>query len=122
MEKNETRKFAVGSHHGKLNILPSNYQFPPMTCFQLIANWLLESVSENLPPLWNLRSKKVKHINNSMRMWNMMKCFMSKVKRVYIDKVCWKAEMKYWDYMSAIKVWDNVQNGFNIKYMADSKQ
>ena len=46
---------------------------------------------------------------------------MSKVKRVDIDKVCWKAKMKYWDYMSAINVWDNVQNDFNIKYMADNE-
>ena len=29
--------------------------------------------------------------------------------------------MKYWDYMSAINVWDNVQNDFNIKYMANNK-
>ena len=40
---------------------------------------------------------------------------MSEVKIVAIDKVCWKAKMKDWDYMSAINVWDNVQNDFNIK-------
>ena len=34
--------------------------------------------------------------------WNMMKCFMSEVKRVAIDKACWKAKMKYWYYMSEI--------------------
>ena len=28
--------------------------------------------------------------------------------------------MKDWDYMSAINVWDNVQNDFNIKYMANN--
>ena len=92
-----------------------------MTCSQLIVNWLLGSVSENVPPLCNLSSKEVKHINNSMRMWNMMKCFMPEVKRVSIDKVFWKAKMKNWDYMSAINVWDNGQNDFNIKYMANNK-
>ena len=30
--------------------------------------------------------------------------------------------MKDWDYMSAINVWDNVQNDFNIKYMANNKR
>ena len=54
-------------------------------------------------------------------MWNMMKWFMSEVKRVAFDKVWWKSKMKYWDYMSAINVWDNVQNDFNIKYMANNK-
>ena len=47
---------------------------------------------------------------------------MSEVKRVAIDKVYWKANMKYQDYMSAINIWDNVQNDFNIKYMDNNKQ
>ena len=65
-----------------------------MTCSQLTVNWLLGSVSENVLTLWTLSSKEVKHINNGMRMWNMMKCFISEVKRVPIDKVYWKARVK----------------------------
>ena len=56
-----------------------------------------------------------------MGIWNMMKCFMSEVKIVAIDKVCWKSQIKDWDYMSAINVWDHVQNDFNIKCMANKK-
>ena len=93
-----------------------------MTYAQLIVNWLLGSVSKNVPPLWTLISKEVKHINNGMILWNMMKCFMSDVKRVDIDKVCCKYKIKYWDYRSAIKIWDNVQNDFNIKYMSNTKR
>ena len=55
-------------------------------------------------------------------MWNMIKCFMSEVKRVAIDKVCWKTKMKNWDYMISINVWYNVHNDFNIKCMANNKQ
>ena len=40
---------------------------------------------------------------------------MCEIKRVEIDKVYWKTKMINWDYMSAINVWDNVQNDFNIK-------
>ena len=58
-------------------------------------NWLLGSVFENLPPLWTLISKEVNHIKNGTRMWNMMKFFMSEIKRVAIDKLFWKAKMKY---------------------------
>ena len=47
---------------------------------------------------------------------------MSEVKRVAINKVCWKSKIKYWDYMSAINVWDHFQNDFNIKYMANNKR
>ena len=46
---------------------------------------------------------------------------MSEVMRVAIDKVCWEAKMKDWDDVNAFNVWDNVQNDFNIKYMADNE-
>ena len=90
LEQTKKRKFTMGYNHGKLNVLPSNYRHPLMTCSQLIPNWLLGSVSENVPSHWTLSSKEVKHINNGMIMWNIMKCFMSEVKRLAIDKVYWK--------------------------------
>ena len=68
LEQKKKSKFMVGYNHGKLNILPSNYHFPPMNFSQLIVNWLLGSVSENVPPLWTLSSKEVKHISNGTRM------------------------------------------------------
>ena len=73
LEQTKKRKFTVGYHHGKLNILPYTYQFPPMTFSQMILNWFLGSVSDNLPPLWTLSSKEVKHLNNGIMMWNMIK-------------------------------------------------
>ena len=42
--------------------------------------------------------------------------------RVAIEKVCWNSKIKYQDYMSAIMVWYNFQNDFNIKHMANKKQ
>ena len=122
LDQTKKRKFTVVYHHGKLNFLSYNYQFPLMNCYHLIVTWLIGSVSQNLLPLWTFISKEVKHINNGMRMWNMMKFFMSKLKRVYIEKVCQKSKMKDWDYISAINFWDNVQNYFNKKYMANNKR
>ena len=120
MEQTKKRKFTVGHHHGNLNTLPSTYQLPPMTCSQLIVNCLIWSVYDNSPPLWTLISKEVKYIKNGNRMCNMMKLFMSAVNIVAIDKLCCKYKMKYWYYISAINVWDNVQNDFNIKYVANN--
>ena len=88
-----------------------------MNLSQLIVFWLLGSISENVTHIWNLSSKEIKHTKYGMRMLNMMKCFMYKDKRVAIEKVYWKSKQEDWDYMSAINVWDNVQNYFNIKYM-----
>ena len=111
----------VGYHHGKINVLTYNNQFSTMTCCQMIVNWLLSSVSKNVPLFWDFISNKVKHIKKGMRMQNMMKCFMSEVKRVAIQKICWKARMKYCYYMSAIRVWDNVHNYINIKWIANNQ-
>ena len=55
-------------------------------------------------------------------MWNMMKCFTFEFKIVAIDKVFWKAKMKYLEYMSKINVQYNAQNNFNIKYIANKKR
>ena len=52
----------------------------------------------------------------------MIKCFISEVKRVAIDKLCWEVKTIAWDYMSAINVWNNEQNDFNIKYMVNNKR
>ena len=94
----------VGYHHGKLIVLPSNYLFPLITYSPLIVDWLLYSVSVNVTHFWTLSSKEVKHIKNSMRMWNIMKGFMPEDKRLAIEKVCWKAKMQDWGYMNAIDV------------------
>ena len=59
-----------------------------MNFSQMIVNWLICSVSENVPPLLTLSYKEVNNIDNGTRMWNMIECFMYKVKRVAIDKVC----------------------------------
>ena len=33
---------------------------------------------------------------------------MSEVNRVAIDKVCWKAKINYWYYISTINLWGNL--------------
>ena len=89
LEKTKKRFFTVVYYNVKLNYLPSNYQFPSKTCSKLIMNWLLCSIFPCEPPLWTFIYKKINYINNGKIMWNMMKFFMSKVKRVYIEKIYW---------------------------------
>ena len=121
MEQTNKGKFTVGYHRRKLNVLPSTYKLPLIACYQLIVNWLLGIVFDNVPPLWTLSYKEVKHIKNGMIMWNMMERSMYEIKRVYIYRVCSKYKIKYWYLMSAVNVCDDVQNDFNIKYMANNK-
>ena len=60
---NKEEKIYDGISSWKLNVLPYNHLFPPMNCSQMIVNWLLSSVSENVPHFWTLISNEVKHIN-----------------------------------------------------------
>ena len=83
-------KICGGISSRKTIFLPSGYQFTPMNCSQMIVNWLIGSVSENVSPIWILSSKEVTHINNGMIMWNIMKYFIYEVQRVDNEKVCWK--------------------------------
>ena len=121
MDQTKKRIFIVGYHHGKLNVLTSNYHLPLMNFSRMIVNWLPDSVYENIPHLWYLIYKEVKHIKNGTIILNMMKYFMYEVKRVAIEKFCQKSKMKDWDSMSKINVWCNFQNDFNIKYMTNNK-
>ena len=119
---NEEEKIYGGILSYKTKCLNSYLKFSPMTWYQLIENWLLDIIFENVPPLWTLSSKEVRHIKNGTRMWNTVKCFISEVNRVAIGRFYRKAKMKDWDYMSEINIWDNVQNYLNKKYMANKKQ
>ena len=69
----EKRKFTMKYHNGKLNVLPSNYKFLPMTFSQVTVNWWLGSVYNNVPPFCNIMSDEVKHKKNGTRCgtwWN----------------------------------------------------
>ena len=82
----------MGSHHGLLTPLPSDWEFPSMTWSQLIENWFLGNQRDNLPLIIDLDSKLVKHCNkrsgNQMR-GNMM-AFMRVVEMEAHEKSCWK--------------------------------
>ena len=51
----------MGSHHGLLTPLPSDWEFSSITWSQLIENWFLGNQRDNLPPIIDLDSKLVKH-------------------------------------------------------------
>ena len=70
------RRYRVGQHHGRLNILPRDYTFTPMTPSQLVQNWLLGSERHNVPPLGLLDSKDVQHLRGGNKVLQKMKAVM----------------------------------------------
>jgi len=51
------RKYTLGFHHGRLNPLPADFQWPKMTTQQLCINWLVGNRLDNIPPFCTLSTK-----------------------------------------------------------------
>ena len=59
------QKVTVGLHHGKLNPLPSTWEFlKGLTMINLMNIWLMKNRKENTPPLQYLTKLHVDHIKN----------------------------------------------------------
>ena len=98
MDHVKKRKLTMGSHHGLLTPLPSDWEFPSMTWSQLIENWFLGNQRDNLPPIIDLDSKLVKHCNKGSgnRMKGNMVAFMRVVEMEAREKSCWKNDNREW--------------------------
>ena len=73
----------MGYHHGKLNPLPSTWQYPNgCTVIQLMNLWLIGNRKENLPPLEIAGSYLVSHIDNSSGSFSTMRQVMSKLEDI----------------------------------------
>ena len=68
------QKFTISLHHGRLITLPVNFEFPQgMTLFQLVRNWLIGDIDENIPPFQHLYSYFIKHDKNTIMQYNRIK-------------------------------------------------
>ena len=69
----KSRKLTMGYHHGKLNPLPSTWQYPNgCTVIQLMNLWLIGNRKENVPPLAIAGADLVSHIDNGSRIFSKM--------------------------------------------------
>ena len=79
----KSRTLTMGCHHGKLNPLISNWQYPnSCTVIQLTNLWLIGNRKENVPPLAIAGADLVSHIDNGSGIFSKMRQVMSKVKEV----------------------------------------
>eukprot|EP00969_Alexandrium_andersonii_P086305 3804889-Alexandrium_andersonii.AAC.1 len=90
------RKYLVGMHHSRMNVLPPNYVFPKMTPLTLTQNWLLGCVKRNIPPLATLCSKDVLHLKSGNQQRNKMVCVMRVIKKEARDKNVWIEKLADW--------------------------
>jgi hypothetical protein len=116
------RKYMVGYHHGRLQVLPAHFQFPKMTTPQLIANWLVGSKDSNVPLYWSLSAVDLKHIKNGCKKWNCMKSFMCVVERYGRKYICWKDVPSEWDYKSVTNLWETIEHEFMDAFIVHKNQ
>ena len=119
MDHVKKRKLTMGSHHGLLTPLPSDWEFPSMTWSQLIENWFLGNQRDNLPPIIDLDSKLVKHCNKGSgnRMRGNMVAFMRVVEMEAREKSCWKNNNREWTNEYVRNMIDEIRGDFTKKYM-----
>lgn len=118
MNAMKKRKFTIGFHHGKLNPLPANFQFPKMTAHQLIINWLLGDLTQNIPPYKNISTDFIKHIKYGIRKYNCMKVFMAFVENKARENECWYDK---WTYEHCVQLWETVGQRFIINLFSNEK-
>lgn len=83
----------------------SHDEFPDMTSYQLLVNWLLGDSSNNIPPMHTLKSKDVKHIRNGKTLLCSMRSVMKVVKLAARKHGIWRENVIDWDAESVLELW-----------------
>ena len=70
IKKKKSCTLTMGYDHGKLNALPSTWQYlNSCTVIQLMNLWLISNRKENVPPLAIYGTDLVSHTDNGLRIF-----------------------------------------------------
>ena len=104
----------MGYHHGKLNPLPSTWQYPNgCTVIQLMNLWLIGNRKENVPTLEISGEDLVSHIDNGSRIFSKMRQVMSKVEEIGREDKVW-VPCSQWDGETVNKLWSTLLQSKSI--------
>jgi len=110
------RRLKLGFHHGKLNPLPSTFEFSSMTSLQLVQNWFIGDLNRNIPPLYALDCNHVAFLKAGNRVRGKMVSFMKIVEREARAKDVWVDRPSDWDHGSVTNMWNAISHDFSLKY------
>ena len=108
------RKLKVGFHHGKLKILPVDFAFPRMTTNQLVLNWLVGNITNNLPPYCALSGTDFGHDKRLHKSFHEMKILMRYIECVARRHNCWIENNRDRTNENVNRMWEKIGNGFVI--------
>ena len=102
------RKIIVGFHHGKLNPLPSNWNFPKrLTVIALINMWHRGSTRDNVPAFKYLSAYNVAHIKQGKHTSQLMPKLMGKLK-VFAEEMDFWNPSHHWTGADVTTFWDKM--------------
>ena len=100
------RKLSCGFHHGRLNPLPSSWEFPPnLPIVHMINIWFCGDPKFNVPPLRCLRRANVIHIKNGKEKLCKIQKVMKIVEKFGRDRKVWHNDTKHWDGARITALW-----------------
>ena len=116
------RKLKIGIVRDKLQVLPANFNFPSMNCFQLVQNWFFGCVTDNIPPYYYLDQdrKYLKHIKNGGANIRMMAAVMGVIEGIARSQNCWKEKLKDWGVASVTSMWSVVSPILYFRYLGSN--
>ena len=90
-QKFKKQTFTVGLNNGKLNPLPSTWEFPKgLTMINLMNMWIMVNRKENIPPLQYLTNPHVEHIKNGPNNLSKIRQMMKRVKDFGLEENVWE--------------------------------
>lgn len=119
-EFQKKRKYTVGFHHGKFNILPANYVFPTYTCYEMVISWLVGDGT--IPPLWTLSPADVSHLKYGRSTLSNMQSFMRIIEQYGRRRGKWLNNMKMWNYKSANTMWESIREDLKKDVLSKSNR
>ena len=99
------RHYTVGVVKDTLTTLPPSFQFPAMTCHQLITNWFVGNASKNVVPFCRLNCRDMLHVKSGGSTRRKMERFMTVVEKYGRDENCWVNRKSEWTAAKVSSLW-----------------
>mmetsp|Transcript_7253 Transcript_7253/g.11641 ORF Transcript_7253/g.11641 Transcript_7253/m.11641 type:complete len:555 (+) Transcript_7253:2-1666(+) len=107
-----------GIHHGKLNPLPTDWEFPTHHSIIDILNlWLLGEPERKIPPLRYINSSYVGYLKSGTGYLSKLRCVMKVINHVGVKLECWYEEDWDEEKISTLwyTVWDDIEERIKFK-------
>jgi hypothetical protein len=106
------RHYKVGLVGSSLTTLPPGFQFPKLTCEQLVTNWFIGNGEKNIIPYCRLRPSDLRHVKNGVSTHRKMRRFMAAIERYGRIEGTWIEQFNKWTPHSVSLMWNSISHKY----------